>query len=665
MQLFWSGALQPRHERPSLHPIAPIAAITVALLLASSAAVGADPERQVPAGALKTLSVEELMDIDVSSVSRRTESMADTAAAVDVLTGEDLRRSGATTLPEALRLASGLFVARSDGHTWAISARGFTAPTSTKLLVLIDGRTVYTPLFSGVFWDVQDVPLADVERIEVVRGPGATLWGANAVNGVINVITKPAARTAGGQVDAGAGRPNRLLGTTRYGDRIGDLSYRVYAKYDYLDENVRASGAAAHDALRRGSAGGRADWAISPKTDLSLIGAGYRAAIGLFDRPDADAYGWNLLGRLHHVRPSGADLQVQAYYDRTTRRIPWQFEETRGTWDLDVQYRARPTPRHALLAGGGYRLTRDTTGVPDTDLAPPLSLFLRFDPPRRDSPLPSAYLQDEFEAVAGRLFLTAGVRLEHNDYTGLEVQPTLRARWRLQPRGTAWAAVSRAVRTPSRLDADVRVTSPGGLVVVRGNPDFLAETVVAYEAGYRVQATSALSVDLAAYHNQYDLLRSAEPGAPGAPATIGNGFRGHTTGLETTIGFRPAAWMRWRASWTLFDKQVGLRPGSGDPTLGAAEGNDPGQTFGLRATVNLPREVELDGFLRAIASLPAPRVPAYAELDLRAGWWITPDWEVSFVGQNLLHDRHPEFGPPTPGRTELERGAYIRLTTFF
>jgi len=641
-----------------------LCALTLGAAASTARAAGAE-DGQAPKGALKILSLEELMDVDVTSVSRRNETVADAAAAVDVITGDELRRSGATTLPEALRLASGLFVARSDGHTWAVSARGFTAPTSTKLLVLIDGRTVYTPLFSGVFWDVQDVPLGDIERIEVIRGPGATLWGANAVNGVINVITKPASRTIGGEVEAGAGSPDRLLGTVRYGDQIGTLSYRLFGKYNYLDTNEIPSGASAHDALRRATVGGRADWTISPKSDLTFIGAGYRAAGGLFDRPDLVAYGWNLLGRWHRQLPASSDLQVQAYYDRTTRRIPWQFEETRGTWDVDVQYRSRPHPRHALLAGGGYRLTRDETGVPDVAAAPSAVLFVAFDPPGRDSPLASAYLQDEFEVARNRVFLTAGVRVEHNDYTGGEIQPTLRMRWKMTRRGTLWAAVSRAVRTPSRLDTDLRLEHTDGTVVTAGNPDFLSEEVVAYEGGYRVQATSSLFVDLAAYHNDYDRLRSAEPGVGGAPVVLGNGFRGHTSGLETTLDYRPFAWMRWRASWTLFDKLLQLRPGSADPGGGAVEGNDPAQTFGLRAMINLPHDVELDGFLRAIASLPAPPVPAYADLDLRAGWWPTPDWELSIAGRNLLHGSHPEFRAAGPRRTEFERGAYVRITAFF
>ena len=605
----------------------------------------ADP----PTARLKTLTLDELMDVDVTSVTRSQTPVSEAAAAVDVLTGEEIRRSGATTLPEALRLAAGLFVARADGHTWAISTRGFAAPTSTKLLVLLDGRTVYSPLFAGVFWDVQDVPLADVERIEVIRGPGATLWGANAVNGVINVITKPASRTVGGRVEAGGGAPDQLFGTARYGDQLGALSYRTWAKYDALEANTTASGVSAHDALRRASAGGRADYVLAPGSDLSFIGSGYRGAAGLFDRPDITLYGWNVLGRWRRTLQRQGELQVQAYYDRTTRRVP---VAVRGN-ARDMGPR-RPVPVAPASAARAARRRR-VSSHPRHDRRPRCRHGAVLGPLRPFRPVcPGRPARERVPPGRNGGGCTASVRHRRR-------APRAERRYRRRgaadhPRAVESApgrygvgAVSRAVRTPSRLETNIRLESADGAASLVGNPEFMSESVVAYEAGYRVQATPTLFVDLAAYHNRYDRLRSTEPGTP---LTLGNGFEGQTTGLETTFDYRPKTWMRWRASWTLFDKLLAARPGSGDPSAGRAEGNDPSQTFGLRAMFNLPKQVELDGYLRAIAALPNPAVPAYAELDLRAGWWLTPDWEVSIVGQNLLHGHHPEFGAPGPLRTE-------------
>ena len=305
------------------------------------------------------------MEVDVTSVSRRTEPISEAPAAVDVITGDQIRRSGVTTLAEVLRLATGLEVARVDGTTWAISARGFNGTASNKLLVLMDGRSVYTPLFSGVFWDVQDTFLADVDRIEVIRGPGATLWGANAVNGVINIITRPASRTQGGRIEVASGNQERGFAAIRYGDELGrSAHYRAYTKFNYQDAQLTQSGASAGDPLRRVQLGGRVDWTVSPKTQIAVIGDGNAGSMGRVDRPATDVHTANILARIRHETAPGAELQVQAYYDRTFRSTPGSFEEDRGTWDLDVQYRTPVNGRHMLLAGGGYRLSRDRTSVP-------------------------------------------------------------------------------------------------------------------------------------------------------------------------------------------------------------------------------------------------------------------------------------------------------------
>ena len=637
---------------------APHVVLVLVLCLAA-----ADPAR-AQSDRLKVLSVEELMEVDVTTVSRRAEPFRDAAAAVDVITGDELRRSGVTTLPEALRLLAGVMVARSDGHTWAISTRGFLLPSANKLLVLIDGRAVYSPLFAGAFWDVQDTALADVERIEVIRGPGATLWGANAVNGVINVITRSAASTIGGRLTVSSGTENTALVAARYGDELRKgLNYRTYAKYSYFDENLLASGAPAHDAFRRAQVGGRLDWAISPASMLTIQGDGYNGRAGAFDRPDTRLNGWNILGHWRTRAADESDLQVHWYVDHTFRSIPFLFEESRTTYDVDLQYQLRPLARHTMLVGGGYQASADTTSVPGPlDAAPPGSLVARFDPTDRTTTLVSAFAQDEIALAPEALFLTVGARLEHNTYTGVELQPTARLRWTPKPRTTLWGAVSRAVRTPSRLDRDVRFETDAGVPLLVGSSDFASETLIATELGYRVQPSPRVSFDVAAFHNSYDHLRSQEAGVP---IVLDNGLRGTSNGVELEMRLRPRDWLRFDGNWTLFTKSLDRRPGSSDISGGTAEGNDPRHTFGLHTTMNLPGRVEVDAFLRAIDPLPSPPVPGYAELDLRAGWRVTNDWELAFVGHNLLHDSHPEYGADTPFRVEFERGVSVRATVIF
>jgi iron complex outermembrane recepter protein len=637
-------------------------AVVVALFFTS--ALLPSPLAGQDAAALKRLALEDLMDVDVTSVSRRSEPVSEAAAAVDVITGDEIRRSGITSIAEVLRLATGLSVARVDGTTWALSARGFTGTAANKLLVLMDGRSVYTPLFSGVFWDIQDTLLADVERIEVIRGPGATLWGANAVNGVINIITRPASRTQGGRIEVATGNEERGLASIRYGDQLGrSAHYRAYTKLNYQDAQRSESGASAGDPLRRIQLGGRIDWRVSSKTQVAVIGDANAGGMGRVDRPTTDVRDGNILARVRHELSPGAELQVQAYYDRTFRSIPGLFEEDRGTWDLDVQYRARARGRHMLLAGGGYRLSRDRTGVPPPPDGSRPTGSIVFVPASRQSPLLAAFVQDDVTLVPRTLTLTVGARAEHNDFSGFEFQPTIRARWIPRPRTVVWSAVSRAVRTPTRLDVDVRSLLPDGRVVaVGGGNSFEAESVVAYEFGYRVQPIASVSVDVAAYHNEYDRLRSQEPGPP---ITLANGLRGRTNGLETQVTLWPTSWMRWQGSWTLFDKHLERRPGSADPTAGAAEGDDPRHQLGIRAAVNLPHRTELEAFLRRVGELPSPTVPAYTELDLRTSWALTDDLELALVGRNLLHASHPEFGAPGPRRVDLERSLYIRARVSF
>jgi iron complex outermembrane receptor protein len=615
----------------------------------------ASEERAVDPAALKQLSIEELMQIDVTSVSRRSERLSQAAAAVTVITQEEIRRSGATSLPEVLRLAPSLEVARATQGSWAISARGFNTTTADKLLVLLDGRSIYTPLFSGVFWDVQDTLLEDVERIEIIRGPGATLWGANAVNGIINIITKKAADTQGGLLTAAGGSEERASGALRYGGALGkEGHYRVYGKSFDRGSLAFADGTDARDPMRMEQGGFRTEWRTSAADGFTLQGDAYTGQLGQAIRDDTDLNGGNLLGRWSHQPAAGSDLEVQVYWDRTHRRIPDLFEEHRDTVDLDLQHHVRLGGRHDVVWGGGYRHTQDRVGN---------SAVVAFLPDRRSQDLFSLFAQDEILLLADRLHLTAGTKLEHNESTGLEVQPTLRLAWTPNDHHTVWGAVSRAVRTPTRLDEDIRFFA-GRRVILSGSRDFDSEKVIAWELGYRVQPRSDLSVDAATFYNVYDDLRSQEL-KPGGPVVLANKLNAETWGIELRSNLQLRPWWRLLGGYVYFDEHLRFDPGSTDRSGGVGEGNDPHNRFSLRSLMDLPGGLELDAWLRWVDRLPSPRVPAYTTLDLHLGWHASRSLELSLVGQNLLDAGHAEFGPAGPSREEVERGWYGKVTWFF
>jgi iron complex outermembrane receptor protein len=618
------------------------------LLLALAGDASAQTPRSGQLEELKQLSIEELADTDVTSASRRIERLADVAAAVTVITGEDLRRMGVMELAQALRLAGHLHVSQTSGPQYAIAARGFMISTANKMLVLIDGRTVYSPVFGGVFWESLDVVINDVERIEVTRGPGGSIWGANAVNGVINVITKGAAETKGTFVNLSAG--SSVLGpyAVRHGGRLGNAgAYRAYAKIRFEDSHQLLSGTDAHDDFDFGQAGFRLDSDPSARSRFVLQGDVYTGTTGLSETAEANQSGGNLLGRWTMGGANHA-TSVQVYFDHTYRRVPGQYRGVLNTIDVDAQHHLT-TGRHNLVFGTGYRR------YDGDDLGDGPGFF--FEPQERTSHRVNIFAQDEIR-VANGLFVTIGSKFERNEFTGFEIQPTLRARWS-KPRRSMWAAVSRAVRVPTRFDTDLRFRIPNSTaLLLTGSSTFESENVIAYEAGYRRQLHDRLSIDIATYLNRYDDLRTQEVRS-GQPITLANMMNGLTRGIETTASAQILPRWQVHASHAYNWKALTFDPGSTDVTGGAAEGNDPRHIVKVRSYITATNRIEIDAFFRYDASLPQPPVEAYGELDARIGYRVRPGWDLSLIGTNLLHDRHLEFRGGTAPET-YERAVSLR-----
>ncbi|MGE0680215.1 MAG: TonB-dependent receptor plug domain-containing protein [Candidatus Binatia bacterium] len=633
--------------------------IAFALVIFASEAFAQIQKSIPPTSMLKKLSIEELMDIEVTSVSKRPEKLSETASAIQVITQEDIRRSGATSLPEALRLAPNLQVAQVNASQWAISARGFNNVLANKLLVMIDGRTVYTPLYAGVFWDVQDTLLEDVDRIEVISGPGGTLWGANAVNGVINITTKSAKETPGLFIEGGTGTDLHGFGGIRYGGQLAPhLYYRVYGKAFSRDDTTLVNGSDAQDAWPMGQGGFRLDWDPDEKNLLTLQADFYDG------RPNPDGgtpvvvRGGNALGRWTHTISEGSDFQLQLYYDRTWRNFGSEFTEDLGTYDVNWQHRFQFGQRQEVIWGLGFRLMDDTV-----DNLP----LLAFRPGHKTLSLYSAFVQDEITLIEDRLRLTLGSKFEHNDYTGFEFQPSGRLAWTLTRRQTIWAAISRAVRTPSRIDRDFFLFIAPTIPAIMGNSDFASEELLAYELGWRLQPSTKLSVSLATFYNEYDNVRSAEPGPPplNIPIVFSNGVRGETYGVELAAVGQLTDWWRLRGGYTFLQKHLSAKPSSHDLNQGTAESNDPEHQFLVQSSMDLSDHFELDAVIRYVDALPQPHVPSYVSLDVRLGWKLTRYCELAIVGQNLLDGRHPEFVPSSPSPREIERSVYGKVTWRF
>jgi iron complex outermembrane receptor protein len=651
----------------------------LALLCAVPAAVAAMVDASGSSlSALKALSMEDLMDIEVTSVSKRPEKLLQAPAAIQVITGEDIRRSGAPSIAATLRQANNVDAAEKNGHEWVISARGFSSDVGNKLLVMVDGRTVYTPLFSGVFWDRQDYVLEDIDRIEIISGPGGALWGANAVNGVINITSKSAHETQGLYVEAGGGTNPRGFASARYGGTLGtDVAYRVYGKFSDHDNNSVADATDARDAWHKAQGGFRIDASLSDRDGYTLQGDFYRNDEQIQAGGDSFVSGGNLLGRWSRTLSEKSDLSVQVYYDRTHLRLPvgavvfapaGVLTDDLDTYDLDFQHRLYLGSVNRLVWGFGLRYTHDVL-----DNAPGLAFF----PATLNQSLYSGFLQDEI-SLRDNLVLTLGTKLEHTDYTGLEVEPSVRLQWSVTDQQTLWGAVSRAVRTPSRIDRDLAQPDPAYLIVIlRGGSAFRSETLVAYELGYRAQVGPRFGGALSTFYNVYDRLRSTSASPPDPlfglpfPFFFENNLEGETYGFELSATFQ--ALERWRlsAGYRLLKEDIRIKPGRTDLNNALNETSDPQQQLSLRSSVELFQGVELDAGLRWVDSrqindVGAPAsVPDYLELDVRLGWRPTDKLELSVAGQNLLHDRHPEYGLAGPTRTEIERSVYGKVAWRF
>ncbi|MFW2373271.1 MAG: TonB-dependent receptor plug domain-containing protein [Gammaproteobacteria bacterium] len=632
------------------------------------------------------LPLEDLLSVEVTSVSRKKQPLSEAAAAVFVISQEDIRRSGVTSIPEALRMAPGIQVARINAQTWAITSRGFNGLFANKLLVLIDGRSVYTPTYAGVYWDVQDTLLEDVERIEVIRGPGATLWGANAVNGVINIITRASADTQNGFIKLAAGNEEKAIAGFRYGAELGDQTQgRLYLKYaDHDSFVVNNTEIDAGDDWTSAQAGFRLDGQLSAQHSWTLQGDVYqndenqRVAILWLDPAtnpppyqennmpsQADASGWNLLGRWSHQSSAESSMSLQLYLDHTERNQIY-LTQVYDIVDIDFQHQLKLGTSNELIWGLGMRRIDDEFDN---------SFAVSINPDHQSNTVYSAFIQDEISLDPDILSLILGSKFEHNDYTGSEVQPSVRALWLPAQGHSTWVAVSRAVRTPSRIEDDGRIVTviipPTPTVVsLEGINAFESEELLAYELGYRLQASSNLSWDLAAFYNDYKNLQSYESGE------FGNKVQASTHGIELALDWRPIEWWRLQTSYSYINISAQIDADSTDTiSVQLQENNVPDQQLSLRSTMDISQRWKLDVWAYYVDELPVTSISAlqssqlvedYTSLNIRLAWEPVSNLEISLVGQNLLDATHLEFiGESFIPQTLVERSVYGQLRLKF
>lgn len=637
------------------------------------------------------MSLTELAGLQISVVSKKEENFTQSDAAVFVLTHDDILRSGATSIPEALRLVPGFQVARIDANKWAVSTRGFIGRFSNKLLVLIDGRAVYSSLFSGVFWATQDILLEDVDRIEVIRGPGATLWGANAVNGVINVITRHSEETQGLLFFASAGTEERLSSAIRYGSRKGDrLSYRGYSKYTQRDAFVYSDGSRAADGWELFQGGFRADWENSPSNPMTLKADYYIGNLGhhmetIAPNPvrtvsydfSGHVTGWNALFHSQKIFSNASVLNIQSYFDQFVRNESI-VKGYINTLDLEVDYLFDIGRRNQMICGIGFRRIADRY---DPSFAMDLSSS------SKTQYLYSAFFQDDFQIINNRMRLTLGSKFEHREWTGFEYQPNFRILMTPNPLHTGWFAISRAVRTPSRAERNGRhlaymerseLLSIPVVYGFQGNPDFKSESLTAIEAGYRYTPVNHLFVDLAVFSNHYDDLASVglvsiQSIPPDDPEYIlaltesDNKVRGYIVGFESLLEWKVATNWRLQFSYTYSKTQMQyFADGTGAyvDQVANIEGQIPRHQGFIRSFIDIPKGIRLDCNLRFMDKLPELGVRSYVNCDLRLGWQINKKVHLSLTGQNLMRAHVLEFIPELTYTSfaEIQRGIYTKLT---
>jgi iron complex outermembrane receptor protein len=637
-------------------------------------------------------SLEDLMNIEVTSVSKKEQTTSQAAAAVFVISREDIRRSGALNIPDLLRMVPGLDVAQIDAGKWAISARGFNGQYSDKLLVLIDGRTVYTPIFAGVFWDSQNVPLASIERIEIIRGPGAAVWGSNAMNGVINIITRSSEDTQGGCVTGGAGNASTGPETIVYGGKARNLgAYRIYAEGFQANTLPTFAGLDGEDDWRLLHGGFRTDSTLSAKDSLTTEGEGYQGNAGEFATVPIsllppvtetlalrDRYsGWNLLTRWNRTISPRSDTSLQIYFDRTNRGDT-TYNLGLSTFDIDFQHHVLWGTRQDIVWGLGYRVSSDHTDP---------TLRIVFTPANRVYQLFNLFAQDEIAILTNRLQLSLGARVEHNVYTGFDLQPSGSLAWTPDSKNMVWGAISSADRTPSRGDANFRINyaalpGPGNLpmlISLIGNPNFKNERLTAYQAGYRNTWTSQFSLDGTIFYNRYRDVESVEPGVPSietspapahllVPSYFGNGLYGETHGVELFANWKVASAWTLSPGYAFLATHMHTFAGSQDFTDAAgAEGSNPDHQAQLRSSVSLPWRLQWNASAYFVNRLPSAGIPSYTRLDTGLIWHAGERVSLSVMGQNLLKNLHPEYAGPSVSVQSglMRRGAYAKLAWSF
>ena len=640
-----------------------LAAATAAAMSAFAQASTAD------AGASENdfarMSLEELANLDVTSVSKNPEPLSQAAASIFVISRDDIRRSGATRLPEVLRLAPNLQVAEVSASQYAISARGFNSQSANKLLVLIDGRSVYTPLFAGVFWDVQDVLLEDIDRIEVISGPGGTLWGTNAVNGVINIITRSAKQTLGDLVEANSGN-TESGGAVRHGAAAGENGdFRVYGKYLHVDATSTAAGLNKRDGWENAQAGFRYDWSAT-RDDISLEGAAYSGREGQplpgtiavsnknFPLGTIAINGQHLTARALHRYEDGSSLSLLAWFDQTRRDVPPTFSEDLHLFDLEALHTLHWRAGNTFEWGGEYRGALD-----QVQNRSPIFGFL---PGHLTQHWASLFAQDQL-SLTNTVAATLGVRFESNPYTGDATLPSARLAWNPVPQALFWTAASRAVRSPSRLDRDTYVPAQPPFVL-DGGQNVQDETANVYELGYRGQPHADMTLSATLFHADYMQLRTLETAPSKRLFYFANGMHGHTTGIEAWATWQVARNWRLAGGATSMRERLGLNAGSNNLSAPAGAGSDPANSMQLRSSWDLPASTELDVTVRNVASLANPSVAPYTATDLRVGWRPSSRWALSFSAQNVFDRRHGEFADITT-RTQLGREVQVRAVARF